>query len=282
MALNNPAFSRNPAFKANNAAAVAKLNGQTVQIPSTQAPASADDLQRLYDAPSATPTEMERMSYQDTSLKTILLFAILLAFGAVAWFVPVLALPGAIAGLVLGLVNSFKKSPSAPLIIAYSACQGLFVGGISSIFERIPGWDGIVIQAVGATLIVFVVTLALFASGKVRASKRATKVFLIAMIGYGVFSVANLIYMVVGGSGANQFGWRSAELFNTGIPIGIVIGVLAVIMAAYSLVLDFDFIKNGVQNGAPRKFGWYGAFGLVVTIVWLYVEFLRMFALSRN
>jgi len=132
-----------------------------------------------------------------------------------------------------------------------------------------------------ATLVVFGVTLALFASGKVRASKKATKIFLIAMVGYLVFSLVNVGLMAFGGVDSSlAFGLRSQTV--AGIPLGIIIGVLAVIMAAYSLVLDFEFIKNGVQNRAPRKYGWSGAFGLMVTIIWLYVEFLRMFAISRN
>lgn len=276
MALDNPAFSRNAAFKPNNAAAVARMSA-TAGTTAT----SSEDLERLYASPSATPHEMERMSYQDTVHKTILLFAVLLAAGVVAWFVPILALPGALAGLALGLVNSFKRSPSAPLILAYAACEGLFVGGISSLFEHVPNLNGIVIQAVAATLVVFGVTLALFASGKVRASKRATKVFLVAMVGYVVFSLVNVGFMVFGHSDL-AFGLRSAEIGNTGIKWGLLIGVLAVLMAAYSLVLDFEFIKNGVDNGAPRKFGWFGAFGLVVTLVWLYLEFLRLIALQRN
>ncbi|HSP53040.1 MAG TPA: Bax inhibitor-1/YccA family protein, partial [Cryobacterium sp.] len=78
----------------------------------------------------------------------------------------------------------------------------------------------------------------------------------------------------------NAFGLRSAEIF--GIPIGLLIGVLAVIMAAYSLVLDFDFIQRGVNNRAPRKYGWTGAFGIMLTVVWLYVEMLRIFAIARE
>ena len=211
------------------------------------------------------------------------------AAAAVGWFFPVLALPGAIAGLVLGLVNSFKRTPSPALILLYGAAQGLFSGGISAIFEQL--WNGVVIQAVIATLAVFAVTLVLFASGKVRASARATKVFLVALIGYALFGLVNLVVMLFGGFGqaatGGPFGIYSMHipwLFN--LPLGVVIGVVAVLLAAYSLVLDFDFIQNGVKNRAPRVMGWYGAFGLAVTLIWLYVEFLRLFAIiaggSRN
>jgi uncharacterized YccA/Bax inhibitor family protein len=270
MALRNPALSNNPAFR--------PAKGSTVTAEAT-ALATADGLQQLYEAPAATAADTNRMTYGDTIGKTAVLFLVLLATAAVGWFIPSLTFVGAIVGLGLGLVNAFKRNPSAPLIILYAAAQGLFVGGISRIFEE--NWGGVVMQAVVATFAVFAVTLVLFASGKVRASKKATKVFLIAMIGYLVFSLVNVGLMLFGGVSSDlAFGLRSATVF--GIPLGIIIGILAVLMAAYSLVLDFDFIKNGVQNRAPRKMGWYGGFGLMVTIIWLYVEFLRLFALGRN
>ena len=269
MASSNPAFSRNPAFAAPGTVAAAKT-------------LSDSELQELYNAPAAGSQDTNRMTYEDTIAKTALSFGILVVAAAIGWFLtPTLgilpAMVGAIVGLVLGLVNSFKKVPSAPLILAYAAFEGLFVGGISMIFETI--WSGVVLQATLATLVVVGVTLALFASGKIRASKKATKIFLIAMIGYLVFSLVNVVLMVTGVND-NAFGLRSEEIF--GIPLGLIIGVLAVLMAAYSLVLDFDFIQRGVNNRADRKYGWSGAFGIMVTVVWLYVELLRLFAISRD
>ncbi len=268
------AQSSNPAFK-NNAA----FNGRGAIAVSTP---SATELDELYSRPSATPTDTDRMSYEDTTLKTVALFAVLLVTGAVGWAFPPLAIVGAIVGLVLGIVNTFKKQPSVPLIVAYAAFEGLFVGGISAIFEQV--WEGVVIQAILATLVTVAVVLALFASGKVRASARATKIFLVAMIAYAVFSLVNFGLMIFAGDaiGGGAFGLRSADIPGTSIPFGLVIGALAVLLAAYSLVLDFDFVKQGVQRGLPRKFGWQAAFGLMVTIVWLYVEFLRIFALTRE
>jgi uncharacterized YccA/Bax inhibitor family protein len=272
MALRNPAFSNNPAFQPGKAAQTAEAGGV----------ATAEQLQQLYDAPAATAVDTDRMTYEDTAIKTVFLFVVLLAGAAVGWFVPALAIIGAIAGLALGLVNSFKRNPSAPLILLYGAAEGLFIGGISRVFESVPNWGGVVLQAVMATLVVFGVTLALFASGKIRASKKLTKVFLIAMIGYAVFALINVGLMIFGGVDSNlAFGLYSVKVFG-GIPLGVIIGVLAVLMAAYSLVLDFDFIQQGVRNRAPRKMGWYGAFGLMVTLVWLYIEFLRLFAVARD
>ena len=255
----NPALSNSPAFRGNVVA-------------------SAPTLEELYGRPSATPAETGRMTYEDTAVKTVVLFAVLLATAAVGWLVPVLAFPGAIVGFVLALVNTFKREPSVPLIVLYAAAEGLFVGGISQIFDTM--WGGVVVQAVLATLVTVGVTLALFASGKIRASARATKIFLIAMVGYLVFSVLNIALQAFGVLGNQPFGLSSMKI--AGIPIGVIIGLLVVVMAAYSLVLDFDFIQRGVNRGIPAKYGWTGAFGLMVTIVWLYMEFLRIFAIIRN
>jgi uncharacterized YccA/Bax inhibitor family protein len=275
MALSNPAFSRNPAFKPNN-----PVNGATATATETNALATAEGIQSLYEAPAATSVDTGRMTYEDTIVKTVLLFAVILATAAVGWFFSFVMLPGAIAGLVLGLVNSFKRTPSPALILLYGAAQGLFIGGISRLFEDL--WQGVVIQAVLATLAVFAVTLVLFANGKLRTSARMTKVFFIAMIGYLVFSAVNVLIMVFGGfnsANGGMFGINSMNIPGTSIPWGVVIGIFAVLLAAYSLVLDFDFIQNGVKNRAPRVMGWYGAFGLAVTLIWLYVEFLRLFAI---
>jgi uncharacterized YccA/Bax inhibitor family protein len=163
-------------------------------------------------------------------------------------------------------------------VLSYAAVEGIFVGGITVFFEsRFPG---IAVQAVLGTLVVVGVTLALFVSGKIRASKRATKVFLIAMIGYGVFSLINFI-LIATGVNSDAFGLRGTVLVF-GIPLGVILGPLVIIMAAYSLVLDFDSIKTGVQRGAQRIYGWTAAFGIMVTVVWLYLEILRLLALLRR
>jgi len=256
------AFSRNPAF----------AEDQTV---------STQQLDEIYNRSSA-PVDGDVMTIEDTIAKTVGAFALLLVGAAVGWItaptMPLLWIGAAVVGLVLGLVNAFKKEPSAPLILIYAAVQGVFVGGISAFYEA--ALPGIVVQAVIASLVVVGVTLALFASGKIRASKRATKIFLIAIVGYGVFSLINL-GLVVFGVNSDPYGLRgSVEI--AGIPLGVILGVFVVILAAYSLVLDFDFIQRGVQNRAPRRYGWTGAFGVMATIIWLYLEILRMLAIARR
>jgi len=269
MATSNPAFN-SPAFSLNQSSAI--MNRMN------PAP-GAEQLDEMYGRPSATPEQTDRMTYEDTIFKAVIAFGILAVGAAVGWFVPALAIPAAIVGFVLALVNIFKKKTSPGLVLAYSAVQGVFVGGISAIFESIPEYSGIAVQALIGTAAVFVVTLLLFRSGKIRASKRATKVFLIAMVGYALFSLVNLGMMLFGATD-QPFGLRSAEIF--GIPIGLILGVFVVLLAAYSLVLDFDAVKNGVENGAPRVFAWRAVFGIVLTVVWLYIEILRILAILRG
>ena len=238
---------------------------------------TAEQLTQLYSQPSATADEMDRMTYQDTMVKIVSTFAVLLVGAAIGWFVPVLLIPGAIIGFALSLVNIFKKKPSPALILLYSLAEGVFLGAITSFFEGI--YPGIAPQAIIGTFAVVGVTLALFASGKVRASAKATRVFMIAIGGYLVFSLVNVVLMLTGVN-KDAFGLESVKVL--GIPLGIIIGVLVVLLAAYSLVLDFDSIKTGVTRGAPRIYGWTAAFGIMVTVIWLYLEILRILALARR
>lgn len=241
---------------------------------------SAQQLQEMYNQP-ATPPAGETMSVETTIQKSAVSFGLLVVGAALGWVttesMPFLWIGAGIVGFVLALVNIFKKEPSPALVLAYAGVQGIFVGGISAFYEA--QFPGIVGQAVIATLVVVGVTLALFASGKIRASKKATKIFLIAMVGYAVFSLVNFGLMIFGVTD-NAFGLRSEEIF--GIPIGLILGVLVVIMAAYSLVLDFDFIQQGVRNRAPKKYEWSGVFGIMVTVIWLYLEILRMLAIVQS
>ena len=301
--MSNFAFN-NPAFKQQDPRNVATYPGgpQGAQNASLQHGAmdvaANAQLEGMYAAPPAGAIETDRMSVEDTVWKTVGLFGILLVAAAVGWvwtlgglaaperdpyssFAPNLLpmIVGALGGFVLAMVIIFTSRTTVrpALIFAYAVFEGLFIGGISAFFE--VQFPGIVVQATLATVSVVGVTLALFASGKIRASKKATKIFMIAMVGYLVFSLLNLVLMWTG-INQNAFGLRSVEIM--GIPLGLIIGVFVVIMAAYSLVLDFDQIQQGVRNGAPRKFGWMGAFGIMVTVVWLYVEILRIIAIVRS
>lgn len=270
MASSNPAFTKSPAFSANAVKAAQLTRPDTQNM-------SAEELTRLYSQPSADAVSTDRMTYEDTIVKIVVTFAFVLGGAAVGWMIPALFIPAMVVGFILGLVNVFKKKPSPALVLSYAAVEGVFIGGITHFFEM--RYPGIALQAVLATLSVVGVMLVLFTSGKVRASKKVTKVFMIAMIGYVVFSLLNFVLVMTGISDL-QFGMRSVVIM--GIPLGVVIGIFAILLASYMLVLDFDFIKTGVERGAPRIFGWTAAFGITVTVVWIYIEMLRLIAILRN
>ncbi len=276
MAMNNPAYNRNKGFT------------------SDKGTLSATELQAMYDASPNTVTRNAGgtntvaetpMSIEGSVGKSVGLFAVLVVGAVVGWFLtsanPDLGMSlmfvTMLVGFGLAMVNIFKKEPSPGLILAYALVQGFFLGIISMVYNTM--WNGIVLQAVLATLTVVGVTLALFASGKVRASAKATKVFMIAMVGYLVFSVVNVL-LVSFGAISNPWGISGISFF--GIPLGALIGIVAILLGAYSLVLDFDFIQKGVANRIPAKYEWTGAFGIMVTVIWLYLEILRLLAITRN
>ena len=242
-----------------------------------------DQLQDMYNRPAAGPADTGRMTYDDVIMKTAACLGAVVAGAAVTLVVAeglayMLMIVGALGGFVLALVNTFKKQPSPALILAYAALEGLFLGGLTRILDGM--YPGVGLQAVIGTLSVFAVTLVLFRSGKVRATPKAMRFFMIAMIGYAVFALINMVMMWTGVVDS-PFGLRTeVEIF--GIPLGVFIGLLAIGLAAFSLIMDFTSIEAGVRNGAPQRFSWTAAFGLTVTLVWLYVEIIRLLAIVRG
>ncbi len=267
--MSNPVFDRSDPF--------GERRGRTATVAPFTAAAQVGDaatLERVYTAPAATPVQTGRLTYDDVIVRTGGLFLLLAATAAATWLLaPGLFGLGAIVGLVLGLVNAFKREPSPALIVAYTVAEGVFLGGISAFYES--AYAGLVGQAVLATLAVFAVSLVAFRSGKVRVSAKSTRVLLVAMLGYLVFMLANGVLMLAGVGGGDFGPLRSG-------PLGVVVGLIAVGLAAYSLVVDFDSIKRGVERGAPARFAWTAAFGLMVTLIWLYLELLRLLAIFRN
>ncbi|MCI4011411.1 Bax inhibitor-1/YccA family protein [Brevibacterium sp. ZH18] len=256
-----------------------------VQAGRNKGPVMSDqELNNLFNQPAAQnrntgrPVADRAMTYDDVMMKTGVLFAILLAAAVVGWFVPPLAFPAMLIALVLGLVNAFKKEPSKALIIGYAAFEGVFLGGISALFES--QFSGIVVQAVLATLCVFGVMLALFKFKGVRYGSKMKKFMFIAVGGYAIFSLINFgIAMFTGTGGA-----RAVEINIMGIsmPLGVIIGIVATVLAAMTLIMDFQMIEQGVKQQIPEKYSWMCAFSLMVTLVWLYIEILRLLSYFRN
>ncbi|WP_431835840.1 Bax inhibitor-1/YccA family protein [Cellulomonas sp. Y8] len=283
--MTNPVFNNSAVFgdprargnrgRAQQTAARPGAYGATATGPVVE----AQSLEQMYGAPAATTRDTGRLTYDDVIIKTGGLLALLVVVAAATWNVaPGLWPIGAVVGLVLGLVNAFKKNPSPLLITLYTVAQGVFLGGISLAFQNMT-FDGqsvqpIVLQAVIATFATFGAALFLFKSGRVRVTPKFTRWLLIAMVGYLAYSLVNVVMMFFVSS--DGFGpLRSGA-------IGVVAGLFAVGLAAASLIMDFDAIKRGVEQGAPAKMAWSAAFGLIVTLVWLYLEILRLLAILRG
>ena len=261
--------------------------GQQVAGYGQVTPEQMAGLETQYQAPSATNADMRRMTYDDVIIRTAGMFAVILAMGALTWSLvtneatfgmgAAAVLAGVIGSIVLGLVNSFKREPSPALILAYAAFEGLMLGGVSGVMEA--RYEGIVVQAVLATLATFGAMLAAYSFGGFRVQGRFRRVVVVATFGYMIFSLINFALMM---TGMTTGAWGLRSLTIMGIPLGVPLGILAVILASFFLAIDFESIENGVRNGLPRRYAWAGAFGLVVTLVWLYVEFLRLLSYFRD
>jgi len=241
---------------------------------------TSDQLEQMYDAPPAGPIQTGRVTYDDVVVKTLGLFVVLVAAAAGSWFLtrgnPALLTPFMIGGALLGfgvaLAVIFMKTISAPLIVLYALLEGVFLGSFSQVMEQ--RWPGIVMTAVVATLCTFAGMLAGYRFGIVKVTSRSRRIFGMAMIGYLLYSVVNVV--------ALMFGWTSGWGFNSSGLLGIGISLLGVGLAAYALAIDFDDIGNAVRAGMPEKVSWKLAFGLIVTLVWLYLEILRLLAVLRG
>jgi uncharacterized YccA/Bax inhibitor family protein len=248
---------------------------------------TAQQLQELYSQPSAGPVDTRRVTMDDVIMKTLSLFAIVLVTGAVGWTVAAnsetggfaLWMGGMIGTLVLGLVIAFKKTLSVPLILLYAVVEGLFLGAVSQFFSiyfdepNTPAFQGIVAQAVIATLATFTGMFLAYKFGLIKVTARFRKVMTMMIIGYALFAIVNFIFAIVTNT---QFGIGGSG------GLGIAISVFAVGLASFTLALDFDSIERAIASGAPQKYSWLLAHGLIVTLVWLYIEFLRLFARLRQ
>jgi uncharacterized YccA/Bax inhibitor family protein len=263
----NPYFTRNQVFASPKPARAGTA-------------AKPDQLEATWNAPAATPFDTGRMSYEGTVLKTSGLLILLFCAAAVTWLVaPALAFVGMLVGFVLALIIIFRKKPSPALTIAYAVAEGVFLGGFSAYIESVDGYQGIPLQALLATGITASVCLWLYRSGRVRVTAGFTRVMMVGMISYGIFCIANLIVMLT----TSDPGWglRSSVEIG-GIPLGVIVGAIAIILASMSLIADFDGVKRGVEREVPSAYEWEAAFGIILTLVWLYIEFIRILAILRD
>ena len=241
---------------------------------------SQRQLEDLYNAPAAGPAQTGRLTVDDVVMRTLTLFVILLAFAAGGWFLtkgnPALLTPvwmgGMFAGLAVGLVIAFMKTISVPLIILYAALEGAFLGAFSQVMEQV--YPGIVFTAVAATLATFAGMFLAYRFNLIRVTSRSRRIFGLAVMGYFIFSLVNVVALL--------FGWTSGWGFGGSGLLGIGISILGVGLASYSLAVDFDSVQRAVGAQLPEKYSWLLAHGLIVSLVWLYIEILRLLGRLRN
>ena len=240
---------------------------------------SAGELQGMYDQPAyAGPRQGGGYMTLDAVVqRTAAMLLVVLAAGAITWvtvpddlFLPALLI-GALGGLALGLFMSFTQRVNPATALIYAALEGVFLGAISKAFES--RYPGIAVQAVLGTAMVAGGMLFVYKIGAIRVTPRLTRIVVGATIGVVGLMLVNMIaYLFVDGG----LGLRS------GGPLAIIFSLVCIGLAAFNLVLDFDMIERGIRQGAPAKMAWLAAFGLTVTLVWLYLEILRLLGYARN
>ena len=266
MPSNNPVFGRGfgSAQQSSWGAAPAQQYG---------APAHTDP----YAAPSPyAATTTRYMTMDDVVTKTGLSFLVTVAAAAIAWAMPGqaalgLALPAVLVAFVLGLVIAFKQIANPAATLAYGAIYGFALGAISEVFNDLH--PGIVVQALIGTFGVFAGMLAVYKTGAIRVTPKLTRWVIGALVGALVLSLANFVAYFFMDDG---LGLRS------GGALSILFSVVMIGIAAFMLLLDFDMADEAIRRGAPAKFAWYIAFGLLVTVVWLYMEILRLLSYFRE
>ncbi|MFD4258474.1 Bax inhibitor-1/YccA family protein [Streptomyces sp. NPDC058534] len=249
--------------------------------PYAQNPYAQQDLQ--YGAPPQAPATTGRMTMDDVVIRTGSTLGVLVVTAALAWaLLPVddanigrsigIGIGAALIGMVLALVQSFKRKASPALILSYAAFEGVFLGVISSVVDnRIA--DGAAMQAVIGTMAVFAGVLIAYKAGWIRVNRRFYGFVMAAALGFVFLMMVNLLFAVFGGG--DGLGFRSGAL-------GVVFGIVGVILGACFLALDFKQVEDGLAYGAPREEAWLAAFGLTLTLVWLYLEFLRLIAILNS
>lgn len=255
--------SSNPAFR----------NMDKVISAQQQAAPSAEYLDQMYNQPAYTAPPRERfLTVDDVVTKTavILVMAVITGFATAYFRAYYLALPAALIGFVLSMIVIFKRKISPPLIIGYAIAEGIFLGAITGVFNQ--WYPGIAGQAIVGTLGVFGGMLVVYKTGAIRVTPRLTKMIIGGIIGVVVLMLFNL---VMGLFGVNM-GLRD------GGTMAIIFSIVCIALASFSFLLDFDAIDKAIKEGAPASTSWYFAFGLMVTLVWLYLEILRLLSYMRN
>ncbi len=226
-----------------------------------------EQLRGMYDAPSYAPPAQRTMTIDDVVVRGFITLGTLVVSAAVAWALNlgVVAMAvGAIVGLVLALIVSFTQSTNPALILGYSVAYGVAVGVASHVYNNL--YSGIVFQAVVGTALAFAAMLTVYALRIVRVTPKFTKFVVAAALGLMGLVLVNWVasFFIADGIG-----------IRAGGPLAYAFSVAAILVGCFFLLLDFDSVEQGVRAGAPEKYSWLMAFGLTVTLVWIYLEILR-------
>ena len=247
------------------------------QAASPTAPSVAE-LKSIYDT-KGPGTGL--LTMDDVVVKTGISFVLLVIGAVVGWntapSTPWLWWGAMLVGLGLGLANSFMRAINPALVLAYALVEGVFLGGISYAYNTMAqayNYQGIVQQAVIGTLVAFGTMLVLYRTGVIKVGARFRKMMMVALVSYLAIGVVSLISAMFGVGGHWGF-------YGVGT-LGIVLCLVGVGLAAFSLVLDFDAIAQAVAHGAPERESWRMAFGLLATLIWLYLELLRLIAIIAS
>jgi uncharacterized YccA/Bax inhibitor family protein len=216
----------------------------------------------------------QKMTVGGTGIKILGLFALLVAGAVFAWNLSeeqsfALLLPAGLVGFGLAMWITFSRKIRPAAVMTYAVVQGVFVGGISSFFDA--AYPGIVINAVIGTLTTAGAMFTAYSMGWIKVNARFTRVMTFALIGYAGFALVNIIVSLF---------TNSSGIYST--PFAWLAGLVGVGLAAFTLNLDFEDISQGAANGLPREFEWKAAFGLVVTMIWLYLEILRLLSIFNR
>lgn len=238
-----------------------------------------EQLRDMYAQAPAGPAQTGRLTLDDVVMKTLMLFGVVLVVTAATWFFvgaqPEIAMPvwllGMFGSLGLSFAIGFSKKVNVPLILVHAVLQGLFLGAVSVTFNAV--YPGVVTTAVVATMATFAGMFIGWKAGFIKVTSKSRRIFGMMAMGYLVFLLVNLAASFMGfGDGWGIYGG----------PLGILVSLFGVGLASYSLAVDFDSIDRAVAGGAPEKYSWLLGHGLVATLVWLYIEFLRLFSILQN
>ncbi|MEU6660733.1 Bax inhibitor-1/YccA family protein [Streptomyces sp. NPDC046821] len=281
MRSSNPVFSRRgfsrdsgyAGFNAQPQAGGPAVGGQN---PYAQNPYAQ---QYLQGAPPQAPAATGRMTMDDVVVRSAMTLGTVVVGAALAWaLLPVtptsygLAVGAALIAFVLAMVQSFKRNASPALILSYAAFEGVFLGVISEMYNT--AWSGAPFQAVLGTMAVSGATLLVYKAGWIRVTARYARIGMTIAIAFVAVMAVNLLLVVFGV--APDGGLRSMG------PLGAIVGIIAILLGAFFLTLDFKQIEDGIAYGAPREEAWLAAFGLTMTLVWIYVEMLRLVAIFSS